>query len=65
MHLFSNNFIYKKADKQRRDQRGDKQQQIFISNNVEKIILQLIYVEFSTVLSLPLEVWSATRRPRI
>ena len=54
MHLFSNNFTHKKADKQGRDQRGNRQQQIFINNNIEKIILQLIYVESSTVLSLPL-----------
>ena len=39
MHLVSNNFIYKKSDKQKCDQRGDKQQQIFVNNNREKITL--------------------------
>ena len=39
MHLVSNNFIYKKADKQRHDQRGDKRQKISSITKEKKITL--------------------------
>ena len=48
MHLVSNNFIHKKAYKQRCDERGDKQQQIFINNNGENnIIIDLCRIQHS------------------
>ena len=42
MHLVSNNFIYQKADRKRCDQRGDKQQQIFMNNNGKNNIINII-----------------------